>query len=61
MGINFSHYPFLQKFLNIKLLSTDLILTLYYLNIAHYSLEMDFTSDKGTAVIRCIVARQQMK
>lgn len=60
-GIIFNHCPFLQKFSKIKVLSTYLILVLYYLNIAHYSLELDFTLDNGTAIISCILVRQQMK
>lgn len=56
-----SHYTFLQKSSNTRLLPTALFLILYHLNIAYYSLELDFTSDQGTAIISCTVARQQTK
>lgn len=61
MGIIFSHYPFLQNSSKIKALSAYLVLVLYHLNIAHDSLELDFPSDKGTAIISCMLARQQRK
>lgn len=56
-----SHCTFLQKSANTGLLPTALFLILYHLNIAYCSLELDFTSDQGTAIISCMVARQQTK